>query len=86
MLDVSRGHERFPIPVYNGADDDPPPNDFTYVTDCVSSEGLRLLLGGPLRNPWRCPCIGSDGTALCGSSQEELAYSEGETSRTTTTP
>eukprot|EP00908_Phaeocystis_cordata_P010546 Transcript_21403.p2 GENE.Transcript_21403~~Transcript_21403.p2 ORF type:complete len:243 (-),score=38.83 Transcript_21403:377-1105(-) len=29
--------------------------DFTYVTHCVVNEGLRLLLGGPLRDPWPCP-------------------------------
>ena len=53
-FDVSRGHERQPIPVFNGADSDPAPIDFTYVTECVVNEGLRLLLGGPMRDP--CPC------------------------------
>lgn len=71
MVDVSRGHERLPIPVYNGADDDPAPNDFTYVTECVASEGLRLLLGGPLRDPWLCPYLESGGEAL---KKEERAY------------
>lgn len=112
MLDVSRGHERKPIPIFNGADDDPAPNgesgapdrtsctqrgclspskspnpwpplppypsaprpvtlDFTYVTECVVNEGLRLLLGGPLRDPWPCPYLERP-----ARKPEELAYSE----------
>lgn len=55
VIDVSRGHEPQPIPVFNGADAEPAPMDFTYVTHCVVNEGLRLLLGGPLRDPWPCP-------------------------------
>lgn len=73
MFDVSRGHERLPIPVYNGADDDPPPNNFTYVTECVASEGLRLLLGGPLRDPWPCPSIEGGAKAL---KKEQQAYAD----------
>jgi hypothetical protein len=55
VIDVSRGHEPQIIPVFNGADAEPAPMDFTYVTHCVVNEGLRLLLGGPLRDPWPCP-------------------------------
>lgn len=55
VIDVSRGHEPQAIPVFNGADAEPAPMDFTYVTHCVVNEGLRLLLGGPLRDPWPCP-------------------------------
>jgi hypothetical protein len=68
-FDLSRGHERQPIPVFNGADGDPSPDDFTYVTECVVNEGLRLLLGGPLRDPWTCPYVES-GTQKA----EEMAY------------
>ena len=71
MLDVSRGHERKPIPIFNGADDDPAPNDFTYVTECVVNEGLRLLLGGPLRDPWPCPYLERP-----PRKPEDLAYSQ----------
>lgn len=53
--DVSRGHEQQAVPVYNEFDNEPAPNDFTYITQCVVNEGLRLLLGGPLREPWPCP-------------------------------
>jgi len=28
-----------------------------YVTECVVNEGLRLLLGGPMRDTWLCPYI-----------------------------
>lgn len=73
MVDVSRGHEKLPIPVYNGADNDPPPKDFTYVTECVASEGLRLLLGGPLRDTWLCPFVeGGDATSM-----ERRSYTDG---------
>ena len=58
--DVSRGHEQQAIPVFNEFDNEPAPNDFTYVTQCVVNEGLRLLLGGPMRGPWPCPF--EDGT------------------------
>lgn len=61
--DVSRGHERQPIPVYNRVDGEPSPGDFTYVTHCVVSEGLRLLLGGPMRDPWTCPMAGNNTAA-----------------------
>jgi len=70
MTDVSRGHERAPIPVFNGADDDGAPNDFTYVTECVVNEGLRLLLGGPLRDTWTCPYL--SGT----HPRKDFAYTE----------
>lgn len=56
--DISRGHERQPVPIYNGADDEPAP-EFTYVTQCVVGEALRLLLGGPIREPWICPVEGA---------------------------
>jgi hypothetical protein len=52
--DISRGHERQLVPIYNGADDEPAP-EFTYVTQCVVGEALRLLLGGPIRESWMCP-------------------------------
>jgi len=74
MVDVSRGHEKQPIPVYNGADDEPAPNDFTYVTECVASEGLRLLLGGPSRDAWTCPFLESGGRALTRA--EQPAYTQ----------
>lgn len=45
--------------------------DFTYVTECVVNEGLRLLLGGPLRDPWPCPYLERP-----ARKPEELAYSE----------
>jgi hypothetical protein len=65
-IDVSRGHERQVIPVFNGADEEPAPSDFTYITQCVVSEGLRLLLGGPLQPPWPCMVAGG----------EDLAYAD----------
>mmetsp|Transcript_9448 Transcript_9448/g.27531 ORF Transcript_9448/g.27531 Transcript_9448/m.27531 type:complete len:390 (-) Transcript_9448:204-1373(-) len=60
--DVSFGKERHPVPVFNGADDEPAPK-FTYVTQCVAGEAFRLLLGGPIREPWLCPgpCLASNG-------------------------
>ena len=70
--DVSRGHERQPIPVFNGADDEPAPNDFTYVTECVVNEGLRLLQGGPMRDTWECPYLVQSG----GRKAEEMAYTD----------
>ena len=73
MTDVSRGYERLPIPVFNGADDDPAPHDFTYITECVASEGLRLLLGGPLRDPWPCPFLESEGEVDCAYTGGALA-------------
>eukprot|EP00966_Prymnesium_polylepis_P152408 3520525-Prymnesium_polylepis.1 len=53
--DVSGGHELLAIPAYNEFDNEPAPSDFTYVTQCVVNEGVRLLLGGPMREPWPCP-------------------------------
>jgi len=72
FMDVSRGHERQPIPIFNGADDDPAPNDFTYVTECVVNEGLRLLLGGPQRDAACCPYL----LAAEGGEPEHLAYDD----------
>ena len=71
VIDVSRGHEPQVIPVFNGADADPAPMDFTYVTHCVVNEGLRLLLGGPLRDPWPCPY---DDVAAASEDFEGMSY------------
>lgn len=49
--DVSRGRERFEIPVVNEVDNTPPPLDFVYVTKPVPSEGVILS-----NNPERLPC------------------------------
>ena len=39
----------------------PPPRDRrACAPQCVVNEGLRLLLGGPLREPWPCPYASSD--------------------------
>jgi len=54
-VDLSLGGEKLPIPVFNGADEDASGMDFTYVTECVVSEGMRMLLGGPMRDTWQCP-------------------------------
>ena len=65
-LDCSRGLEAQVVPVFNGADDaglEDGAMDFTYVTHCVVNEGLRMLLGGPLRDPWPCPYAGLDAAA-----------------------
>ena len=65
-LDCSRGLEAQVVPVFNGADDaglEDGAMDFTYVTHCVVNEGLRMLLGGPLRDPWPCPYAGLDADA-----------------------
>ncbi len=56
-LDISRGQERHPIPIFNGTDGEPVPA-FTYVVSCVVSQGTRLLVGGPQRDPWPCPFEG----------------------------
>lgn len=40
--DVSRGRERFPIPVYNDVDHVPAPLDFTYVTRHVAGDGVTI--------------------------------------------
>ena len=56
-VDNSRGHERLAIPVFNGVDAENDHNTFTYVPHCVVNEGLRLLMGGPLREPAPCPFI-----------------------------
>ena len=71
VIDVSRGHEPQVIPVFNGADAEPAPMDFTYVTHCVVNEGLRLLLGGPLRDPWPCPY---DDVAAASEDFEGMSY------------
>ncbi|KAL3908462.1 MAG: hypothetical protein SGPRY_009789 [Prymnesium sp.] len=62
--DVSGGHENHAIPAYNEFDDEPAPIDFTYVTQCVVNEGVRLFLGGPMREPWPCP-YDDEASPLC---------------------
>lgn len=60
-LDCSRGLEAKQVPVFNGVDDaglEDGAMDFTYVTHCVVNEGLRMLLGGPMRDAWPCPYAG----------------------------
>ena len=44
------------------------------VTECVASEGLRLLVGGALRDPWHCPHLENGGGAR---RWEERAYADG---------
>jgi len=73
VIDVSRGHEPQVVPVFNGADNEPAPMDFTYVTHCVVNEGLRLLLGGPLRDPWPCPY---DDVAAASEEFKGMSYDE----------
>ena len=38
--DISRGRERFEIPVFNNVDDAPAPLDFIYVTKHIGAEGV----------------------------------------------
>jgi len=58
--DISRGREAQPIALFNSADDEPAPV-FTYVTQCVVSESLRLLVGGPQLGAWLCPRLRGGG-------------------------
>lgn len=64
--DVSRGRERFPIPVYNDVDDMPAPLDFTYVTKHIAGDGA-VITNNPsfvscctctdnCKDPTRCEC------------------------------
>jgi hypothetical protein len=40
--DISRGREKFEIPVFNEVDDAPAPLDFVYVNKHVSGEGVSI--------------------------------------------
>lgn len=64
--DISRGREKFEIPVVNEVDSAPPPIDFVYVTEPVAGEGV-ILSNNPscltcctctdnCRDPSRCEC------------------------------
>lgn len=64
--DLSAGVERSPIAVYNGADDEPAPLDFTYVPVCVGAEGVRVLSTYDLHSGHPSGCGCKSGCALDG--------------------
>ena len=51
MLDVSRGHERKPIPIFNGADEEPAPTDFT----CAPAQAVTARAPPPPLAARRAP-------------------------------
>jgi hypothetical protein len=64
--DISRGREKFEIPVINQVDNAPPPLNFVYVTEPVAGEGVILSNNPSLltccsctdncRDPTKCEC------------------------------
>lgn len=70
-MDISRGREKFELPVYNNVDKAGPPLDFVYVTKHVPGENV-VLSNNPsfiscctctdnCRDPNRCECLKSMG-------------------------
>jgi hypothetical protein len=65
--DVSRGREKYEIPVINEYDDAPPPLDFTYITSPVAGEGVQITNNPNFlsccsctdgcRDPTKCQCL-----------------------------
>lgn len=75
FADISRGREKFEIPVINEVDKAPPPLDFVYVTEPVAGEGV-VLSNNPehlgccsctdnCRDPTKCECALMMGGSFC---------------------
>lgn len=80
-LDIACGLEAHPIPVYNGADSEPPPLDFAYVPHCVAAEGVALLAlyDAEWPHPAGCGCRGDcalDGGACACAHRDGVRESQ----------
>ncbi|KAG6459723.1 hypothetical protein O3G_MSEX011561 [Manduca sexta] len=65
--DISNGREAFPIPCVNEVDDEPAPDEFTYVTQHVMPHHLHI--DDTVETLQGCECKGGDCSAGAGSGE-----------------
>ncbi|XP_021380179.1 mucin-17-like isoform X2 [Mizuhopecten yessoensis] len=75
--DVSMGRENIPIAVVNGADDDPIPTDFQYITENVETADLNINRTISSLQSCRCSDNCSSMFCVCGRNSVKCWYDRG---------